>query len=159
MIRKIRDYVYWIWQDKVLDMKIHFIQLSLMDVWNLLFFSLQPHRPGANELKRVEVACVCEWRAWRDILLLVMMLLFIIMVIIMYNSMVFHDVTKWKHFRRHWFFVRGLPLSLVNSPHKGQWRGDLRFCLICALTNGWVNNRGAGDLRRHRAHYDVTFWR
>ena len=21
--------------------------------------------------------------------------------------------------------------------------------------NGWVNNREAGDLRRHRAHYDV----
>ena len=26
---------------------------------------------------------------------------------------------------------------------------------ICAWTNGWVNNRDAGDLRRHRAHYDV----
>ena len=24
------------------------------------------------------------------------------------------------------------------------------------LSNGWVNNRGAGDLRRHRAHYDIT---
>ena len=22
--------------------------------------------------------------------------------------------------------------------------------------NGWVNNREAGDLRRYRAHYDVT---
>ena len=22
--------------------------------------------------------------------------------------------------------------------------------------NGWVNNGEAGDLRRHRAHYDVT---
>ena len=28
--------------------------------------------------------------------------------------------------------------------------------LICAWTNGWINNRYAGDLRRHRAHYDVT---
>ena len=29
--------------------------------------------------------------------------------------------------------------------------------LWCFLwTNGWVNNRDAGDLRRHRAHYDVT---
>ena len=26
---------------------------------------------------------------------------------------------------------------------------------IYAWTNGWVNNREAGDLRRHRAHYDV----
>ena len=30
------------------------------------------------------------------------------------------------------------------------------FSLICAWINGWVNNREAGDLRRHRAHYDVT---
>ena len=28
--------------------------------------------------------------------------------------------------------------------------------LICAWINGWVNNRRAGDLRRYRAHYDVT---
>ena len=36
----------------------------------------------------------------------------------------------------------------VNSPHKGQWRGALMFCLICVWTNGWVNNHEAGDLRR-----------
>ena len=41
-------------------------------------------------------------------------------------------------------------------PHKGQWRGALMFSLICAWTNGWANNRYAGDLRRPRAHYDVT---
>ena len=40
--------------------------------------------------------------------------------------------------------------------HKGQWRGDLMFSLICAWINGWVNNREADDLRRHRAHYYVT---
>ena len=39
---------------------------------------------------------------------------------------------------------------------KGQWRGALMFSLICAWINGWVNNREAGDLIRHRAHYDVT---
>ena len=44
----------------------------------------------------------------------------------------------------------------VNSPHKGQWRGALMFPLICAWMNGWVNNRKAGDLRRHRSHYDVS---
>ena len=27
---------------------------------------------------------------------------------------------------------------------------------ICAGTNGWANNWDAGELRRHRAHYDVT---
>ena len=44
----------------------------------------------------------------------------------------------------------------VNSPHKGQWRGALMFSLICARINDWVNNREAGDLRRHRGHCDVN---
>ena len=44
----------------------------------------------------------------------------------------------------------------VNSPHKGQWRRALIFSLICVWINGWVNNREAGDLRRHRGHYDVN---
>ena len=43
----------------------------------------------------------------------------------------------------------------VNSPHKGQWRGALMFTLICVWINGWVNNGEAGDLRRHRVHYDA----
>ena len=41
-------------------------------------------------------------------------------------------------------------------PHKGQWRGDLMFTLICVWINYWAKNREAGDLRRHRAHYVVT---
>ena len=65
------------------------------------------------------------------------------------------DVIKWKHFPRYWLFVRGIHRSPVNSPHKGQWRGALVFPLICARINGWVNNGDAGDLRHHRAHYDV----
>ena len=65
------------------------------------------------------------------------------------------DVIKWKHFPRYWPFVRGIHRSSVNSPHKGQCSGVLMFSLICARINGWANNREAGDLRRHRAHYDV----
>ena len=30
------------------------------------------------------------------------------------------------------------------------------FSLICVWINDWVNNREAGDLRRHRGHYDVN---
>ena len=30
------------------------------------------------------------------------------------------------------------------------------FPLICTRINGWVNNGEAGDMRRYRAHYDVT---
>ena len=66
------------------------------------------------------------------------------------------DVIKWMHFPRYGTFVRGIHRSPVNSPHKGQWRGALMFSLIHAWTNGWINNRDAGDLRHSRAHYDVT---
>ena len=45
--------------------------------------------------------------------------------------------------------------SPMISP-KGQRRGALMFSLICVWINGWVNTREAGDLRRYRAHYDVT---
>ena len=45
---------------------------------------------------------------------------------------------------------------LVNSPHKGQWRGALMFSLICARIKDWVNNREAGDLRRHHGQYDAN---
>ena len=65
------------------------------------------------------------------------------------------DVIKWKHFPRYWPFVRGIHRSPVNFPHKGRWRRALMFSLICARINGWVNNREAGDLRRHRAHCNV----
>ena len=69
-------------------------------------------------------------------------------------------ITWWRHQMeknpRYWPFVRGIHRSPVNSPHKGQWRGALMFYLICAWINGWVNNREPGDLRRYRAHYDVT---
>ena len=30
------------------------------------------------------------------------------------------------------------------------------FSLICVWINDWVNNSEAGDLRRHRGHYDVN---
>ena len=39
-------------------------------------------------------------------------------------------------FSAFWSFVREIHRPPVDSPHKGQW--------------------DAGDIRRHRAHYDVT---
>ena len=68
-------------------------------------------------------------------------------------------ITWWRHqmktFSASLALCGGIHRSSVNSPHKGQWRGALMFSLICAWMNGWVNNRETGDLRRHRAHYDV----
>ena len=43
-----------------------------------------------------------------------------------------------------------------DFPHKGQWSGAMMFSLICVWINDWVNNHEAGDLRRHRGHYDVN---
>ena len=67
----------------------------------------------------------------------------------------------WRHQMET--FSALLALCAGNSPvtgefpsNKGQWRGALMFSWIWAWTNGWVNNRHAGDLRHHRAHYDVT---
>ena len=78
------------------------------------------------------------------------------------NSLLYlhDDVIKWKHFPRYRPFVRGIHQWPVESPHKDQWRGTLMFSLICAWTNGSANNRDVGDLRCHRAHYDITvmFW-
>ena len=69
------------------------------------------------------------------------------------------DVIKWKYFPLYWPFVRGIHRSPGISPHKGQWCGSLVLSLICAWTNNWANNGDAGDLWRHRAHYDVTVMR
>ena len=65
------------------------------------------------------------------------------------------DVIKWKHFPCNLTLVWRIHRSPVNSPHKGQWHGALMFSLICAWNNSWANNGDAGDLRRHRAHFDV----
>ena len=92
---------------------------------------------------------------------------------------------KWKHFPRYWPSVWGIHRWTMNSPHKGQWRGALLdmcmnkwlskqsrrwwvgltkasdaglwyFLWSAPWINGWVDNREAGDLRRHRTHYDVN---
>ena len=75
-----------------------------------------------------------------------------------------HGVLIWQTWWRHQMETFSALLALcagnspfpVNSPHKGQWRGALMFSLICARINDWVNNREAGELRRHRGHCDVN---
>ena len=65
-----------------------------------------------------------------------------------------YDVIKWKHFPRYWPFCAG------NLPVTGEFPSrrpvtPKRWGFLCTWTNGWKNNRDAGDLRHHRAHYDV----
>ena len=61
-----------------------------------------------------------------------------------------------KKIPRHWLFVRGTTGHQWIPLTKASEREALMFSLVCAWTNGWVNNRDAGDVRRHRCHYDVT---
>ena len=75
---------------------------------------------------------------------------------------------------------RWIPLTKASGPKPLQWRHNehdgvsnhkgpvtrncfplddviiFDFPLICVQTNGWTNNWDPGDLRRHRAHYNVA---
>ena len=61
------------------------------------------------------------------------------------------DIIKWNNLPLYWPFVKG------PGEFPAQWpvTRALKFSLICSWINNWVNNREAGDLRRHRGHYDV----
>ena len=65
------------------------------------------------------------------------------------------DVIKWKKKSALLAPCVGNSPVAVNFPHKGQWRRALIFSSIWAWINAWVNIREAGDLNRHRTHYDV----
>ena len=59
-------------------------------------------------------------------------------------------------------FSARLALCEGNAPVTGGFPSERTVTrnfdvfFICAWTNGWTNNPDAGDLRRHRAYYDVT---
>ena len=65
------------------------------------------------------------------------------------------DFTIWWRHKMEAFFALLSPVT-GEFPHKGQWRRALMFSLVSAWINSWVNNRDAGDLRRHGAHYRVA---
>ena len=64
------------------------------------------------------------------------------------------DVIQRQHFLCYWTFVRGIQWPPVFPSQRPVTR-SLMLSLICAWINGWVINCEAGDLRRHRAHFDV----
>ena len=70
-------------------------------------------------------------------------------------------ISWWPHQMKT--FSTLLTLCAGNSPvtqripcTKSQWRRAFIFSLISAWINDWVNNREAGDLGGHHAHYDVN---
>ena len=58
------------------------------------------------------------------------------------------DVIKWKHFPRYLPFVRRILLTKASD-------AELWYAFHLCLNKLWLDNGEAGDLRRHRAHYDV----
>ena len=64
----------------------------------------------------------------------------------------------WRH--QIDIFSALLAICAGNWPATGEFPAQrpvmLMFSLMCTWINAWVNNVGAGDLRRHRVHYDVT---
>ena len=70
------------------------------------------------------------------------------------------SISKWRH-QMETFSVL-LALCVGNStvtgesPSQRPLTRSFDVSLICAWTNGWANNRDAGNLRHRRAHYEVT---
>ena len=69
--------------------------------------------------------------------------------------------TQWRHQKET--FSALLAHCEGNSPVTGEFPSQrpvsdaqLWWFFTCVWTKGCANNRDAGDLRRHRAHYDVT---
>ena len=67
------------------------------------------------------------------------------------------NYSRWRHQMET--FSALLAICAGNSPVTGKFPAQMPVTrsfdvsLICAWINGWVNN---GDLRPHRAHYQVT---
>ena len=62
------------------------------------------------------------------------------------------DIIRWKHFPRY----RSLCGEITGHRWISRTTASNAELFICAWTNGCANNRDAGDLRHHCAHYDVT---
>ena len=62
------------------------------------------------------------------------------------NGNIFRASPLWGESTSH----QWIPLAKISDPEL--------WCFLWSAPklNGWANNRDAGDLRRHRSHYDVT---
>ena len=75
------------------------------------------------------------------------------------TKILYASFTWWRHQMET--FSALLALSAGNSPVAGEFPAQRpvtrNFDVLFDLrwVNGWVNNREAGELRCHRAHYDV----
>ena len=101
--------------------------------------------------------------AYRDLWIMsivICLLVAILFRVYMLTTLMLKPVSRWRHqmktFATLLALCAGNSPSTVNSPHKSQWCRALMFALICAWTNGSINNQDTGDLRHHHIHYDIT---
>ena len=126
----------------------------------ILLSKLFPHHPGANELNinlEITLFFTLVSRAWitlkRRASFIVTLLLVMFWVrigcILSVPVETADMMTSWKHFPLYWPFVQGnhWSIPLTKASDAELWC----FLLICAWTNGWVNNRDASDLRRNHS--------
>ena len=77
----------------------------------------------------------------------------------MFHGMCWISQVWWRHQTETLSAL--LAFCAGNSPVTGEFPSQrpvtrsFMFYLICVWNNSWVNNGDAGDLRRHRDHYDV----
>ena len=137
--------------------------VSVIQQWPMLVHNRTIHR------HRKQLTCTFQWwwySKWLPILHQIVMMIIVhstkipsLRQAIMLNPRRKLFEAWWRHQMET--FSALLALCVGNSPVSGefphgcQWRGALMFSLICTWINAWVNNREAGDLRRHCAHYDV----
>ena len=73
------------------------------------------------------------------------------------------SLTWWRHqvetFSALLALCAGISPMTDEFPAQRPVTGSFDVSLICAWIYCWGNNREAGDLRRHRVHYDVTVMR
>ena len=73
------------------------------------------------------------------------------------------DFIKWKHLPRYYYYFvcvcvwggGGGPLVTGGFLTQRPVTRSFDVFLTCTWTNGWIDSQDAGNLRRHRAHYDV----
>ena len=64
------------------------------------------------------------------------------------------DIIKWKYFPRYWTFL-GESIGTGGFPSQKPVTRSSDVFFDMRLNKNWANNWQAGDLKRHRAHYDV----
>ena len=143
---------YWVFDLPNILYKISYVKIFMKCCCYLI------HHDNWNQHKTLSPEYTCIWRRYVFVVSKNGILIYMVEWSIYNSTGKLHtchdDVLKWKHFR-------------VTDHLCGKFTGDRRiprtkasdyghWCFRwSAWTDSWANSGDAGDLRRHRAHYDV----